>query len=214
MEREQENKINDNGAYVRKETIKQTPKDGFVSDTIMEPVNPNAYGKYHKGNRTTVSYSTNDPRITRPFVYGMCSLFFIIGIILLLCKMWIMSICFIAMSLFVFNKSKKDIDAVAEELKKQGQDVTIDSKEEAKQILNGVTEDFKNGFDEAKKATFTKEAFKNFLKLSIPIYSVIAVIVSLLITIFINIFLGIILMILFILIGLGYYYIISKICKY
>ncbi len=124
-----------------------------------------------------------------------------------------MSICFIAMSLFVFNKSKKDIGAVAEELKKQGQDVTIDSKEEAKQIMNGVTEDFKNGFDEAKKATFTKEAFKNFLKLSIPIYSVIAVIVSLLITIFINIFLGIILMILFILIGLGYY-IISKICKY
>ena len=26
MEREQENKIKDNGAYVRKETIKQTPK--------------------------------------------------------------------------------------------------------------------------------------------------------------------------------------------
>ena len=80
--------------------------------------------------------------------------------------------------------------------------------------MNEVAEDFKNGFDEAKKATFTKEAFKNFLKLSIPIYSVIAVIVSLLITIFINIFLGTILMILFILIGLGYYYIISKICKY
>ena len=68
-----------------------------MSDTIMEPVNPNAYGKYHKGNRTIVSYSANDPRITRPFVYGMCGLFFIIGIILLLCKMWIMSICFITM---------------------------------------------------------------------------------------------------------------------
>ena len=129
MERKQENK---NGSYIKKETIKQTPEDGFVPDSIMEPTNPDTIGKYHKGYRTTVTYTTNDPRITRPFIYGICSLFFAIGIILLLCRVWIMAIPFIAMSTFGFYKSKKDIDAIADELKKKGQDVTIDSKEELK----------------------------------------------------------------------------------
>ena len=214
MEKSQENKIKDNGTYIRKETIKQTPKDGFVPDSIMEPTNMNAYGKYHKGTRTTITYTTNDPRITRHFAYGVCSLFLIIGIISLLFRSWFFGIIFTSISIFSFYKSKKDIDTVAKELEKQGQNVTIDSKEETKQIVNEVTDNFKTGFEEAKKETFTKEAFKSFLKLTIPIYCIIAIIVPLLISIFVNIFLGIILFALCIIIGLFYYYFISKICKY
>ena len=39
------------------------------------------YGKYYIGYGKTVSFTTNDPRITRPFLYGVCGLFFAIGVI-------------------------------------------------------------------------------------------------------------------------------------
>lgn len=122
MEREQETKINDNGSYIKKETIKKTPEDGFVPERVMKPTNQFTYRKYHKGYGKTVSYTTNDPRITRPFAYGMCGLFLAIGIILLLFRIWFIAIMFIAVSLIGFNKSKKDINAIADELKKKDQD--------------------------------------------------------------------------------------------
>lgn len=95
----------------------QKSEDGFVSDTIMEPANPDAYRTYHKGTRTNVSYIIDDPRITRPFLYGICGLFFIVGMVLLLCKDWIMSILFIGVSLFGIIRGNKDIDEHAKELK-------------------------------------------------------------------------------------------------
>lgn len=129
MERKQETKIKDNGSYIEKEIITQTPEDGFVPNSIMEPARPDTYSdkRYYKGYRKTVSYTTNDPRITRPFIYGLCGLFLIIGIILLLSHSWVMATLFILIPLFGFYESKKDIDAIENELKKKEQDVTIDS---------------------------------------------------------------------------------------
>lgn len=214
MEREQENIINKNGSYIIKETIKQTPEDGFVPDRIMEPTNPDTYGKYHKGHKTTVTYTTNDPRITRLFAYGICGLFFAIGIILLLCRVWIIAIPFIAISSFVFYKSKKDIDAIAAELKKNGQDVTKDSKEKLKEIAGEVADSSNIGFDKAKKATFTKESYQWFLKATIPIYCIIVIFVTILFAIFVNVIFALILSAVLALFGVLYYKIIKKICRY
>lgn len=214
MERKEEIKINKNGSYTKKETIIQKPEDGFVPDSIMEPTNTDTIGKYHKGYRTTVTYITDDPRITRPAAYGMCGLFLGIGIILLLCRVWIMAVLFISISLFGFYKAKKDIDAKANELQKKGQDVTIDSKEELKEVAEEVANSINARFDVAKKTTFTKESYQWFLKATIPIYSVIVILVTLLIAIFINVIFALILLILLTLLGVLYYKMIKKICRY
>lgn len=121
-----------------KETIETTPEDGFVKDKEIRPVKMQHYGKgntqYHKGFAKTVSYTTNDPRITRPVAYGICGIFLAIGIIMLLIGNWFFGIIFTAIAIFGLVKSKKDIDKVAEELRSKGQDVTIDSIEEKEQL--------------------------------------------------------------------------------
>lgn len=121
MKREVETTINDNGSYTRKETITQTPADGWVSDTVMRPHARHNQGKVRKGYGKTVAYTTNDPRAARPFVYGMCGLCFMIGIALLCFHIWNIGIFFIVIPLIAFFGSKKRIDAVDEELKEKGQ---------------------------------------------------------------------------------------------
>lgn len=130
MKREVETIINDNGSYTEKVTITQTPDDGFVPDSVMRTNTRRTRGKYHMGYGKTVIYSTNDPRVTRPFAYGMCGLLIIIGIILLVLHVWIIGFPFIGMSVILFFSFKKQIDAVAEELEKKGQNIAADQREE------------------------------------------------------------------------------------
>jgi len=218
MKKNKEIKINDNGTTTTIETIETTPEDGFVHGSVIRPTKMQHYGKdntmYHKGYSKTFTYTTDDPRITRPVAYTLCGIFVAIGIIMLLFRSWFFGIIFTAMGIFALSKSKKDIDKKAEELKQKGYDVTIDSKEEAEQLKNEVVGTFKAGMDDAIKSTFTKERFNWFLKTSLPIYAFIVIVVSLLLGIFISIFLGVIIFIMLSLGGLVYYYIISKICKH
>ena len=41
MEKKKETAINNNGSYTIKEKITQSPEDGFIPDSIMEPTNLN-----------------------------------------------------------------------------------------------------------------------------------------------------------------------------
>jgi len=203
---------------VEVETIETTPEDGFVHGSVIRPVKMQHYGKdntlYHKGYSKTFTYTTNDPRITRPFIKIMCGLFFAIGLImLLLFKDIFFGIIFMAVSVFTYFKSKKDIDKIAEELKQQGKDVTIDSKEEAEQIKNEFVGTIKSGMNDAISSTFTKNNFKWFIKSSLPIYIIVTILVSGLLGIFVNIFLGLFVLIILVLGGLLYYYLISKLFK-
>ncbi len=122
MKREVEIKTNDNGSYTEKITITQTPEDGFVPDSVMRPNTRHTRGKFHKGYGKTIIYTTNDPRVTRPVAYGMCGLFLIIGIILLLFHVWLIGFPFIGMALIAFFGFKKQIDTIAEELEENRQD--------------------------------------------------------------------------------------------
>ena len=125
MKKETEQK--ENKIFKNIETIETTPNDGVVPEKVIRPVDMDTIGKYHKGYSTTKTFSTNDPRITRPFVYGTCSLIFILGIIMLLTGNLFFGIIFVVSGILVFNKAKKDIDKIGEELKAKGHDVTIDS---------------------------------------------------------------------------------------
>lgn len=203
---------------VEVETIETTPEDGFVHDSVIRPTKIQHYGKdntmYHKGYSKTFTYTTNDPRITRPFVYGMCALFFGIGLLTLLLGLWYFAIPFMGISIFTFIKSKKDIDKIAEELKKQGKDVTIDSKEEAEQIKNEFVGTIKDGMNDVISSTFTKNNFKWFIKASLPIYAIVVILVSLLLGIFVNLFLGLFIFGLLTIGGFLYFFILSKIFKH
>ena len=201
------------------EIIETTPKDGFVSDKEIRPVKMQHYGyrniQYHKGYSKTVVFTTNDPRITRPLIKIMCGIFFGIGLItLLLFRDIFFGLIFIVSSVFTYFKTKKDIDKIANELKSQDKDVTIDSVEEQEQIKKEVVELFKDNLKDVKSNIFTKDKFNLFVKTSLIIYSVVVIIIVILISIFINVFLGLFLLIILSLGGLLYYYLISKLFKH
>lgn len=200
-----------------KETIETTPADGFVKDKEIRPAKMQHYGEgntqYHKGLAKTVSYTTNDPKITRPVAYGICGIFLAIGIIMLLIGNCFFGIIFTAVATFGLVKSKKDIDRVAEELRSKGQDVTIDSAEEKEQLKNEINEISKNSINDITTSTFNKANYKLFAKSTIPIYCIISAIIVVLISIFVNILLGLFLLVILGLCGLLYYYLISKLFK-
>lgn len=125
-------KRNENGSFTSITQKEKTPEDGFVYEnkehiatSSRETSNP-PRSVWHKGYAKKITYTTNDPKITRPFTYAMCGLFLVIGIILLLSHSWFFGIVFIAGALFNFFDSKKDIDAIEKDLKKQKND--MDSK--------------------------------------------------------------------------------------
>jgi len=205
-----QNERNSNGNF---KTIETTPNDGFVPEKVIHPANTNAKGNYHKGYTKTIVYSTNNPKITRPFAYGIFGLFFVIGLFTLLIGLWYFTIPFIGISIFGFIKSKKDIDKIAEKLKNKGHDVTIDSDEEKEQLKKEIAETFKDKFKESTSTIFTKDRYNWFIKISITIYCITAAIIVLLICFFINILLGLFLLIISTLVGFLYYYLISKLFK-
>lgn len=214
MENKKETEQKENKIFKNIETIETTPNDGVVPEKVIRPVDMDTIGKYHKGYSTTKSFSTNDPRITRPFVYGTCSLIFILGIIMLLTGNLFFGIIFVVSGILVFNKAKKDIDKISDELKSKGQDVTIDSVEEKEQLKTEFVDGLKENLKETTKQTFTKDKFRWFVKTTIPIYCVITIIITLLLGLLINIFLGIFVFIILAIGGLLYYFILSKICKH
>ncbi len=133
MEVKEEKRINPNGSYTVKTVKTKTSQDGFVPETQMYENKMGHYGKYHKGYMKVTSYRTNDPKVTRPFVYGMCILFIVIGAFILLGGVVMgmlvslpimlvsifLSFSFIGMGVFALVKAKKDIDRVEAEIRMQ-----------------------------------------------------------------------------------------------
>lgn len=116
--------------------------------------------------------------------------------------------------MFGLFKSKKEIDLIEKELKNQDCDINKNSPKENKKVRKEFVEAVKRDFDKAKADTFTKDIYKGFVKLTIPLYGIISAIVFLLITIFVNIFLGLFVLVICIIVGLLFYYFVAKICKY
>lgn len=120
MKKEIINEKNENGLYSKTTIAEKTPEDGFVYEdsehiaTSWSETNNPPRSVWHKGYAKKFSYTTNDPRITRPFAYTICGIFLLIGIIGLLFHSWFFSIVFTAVALFAFFDSKKDIDAIEE----------------------------------------------------------------------------------------------------
>lgn len=213
-----ETRISDGEIKATIETIETVPEDGFVSDEELSPVKMQHYSKgntqLHMGYSKTIVVTTDDPRITRPFVRIICGLFFAIGLVMLLLGGFFFGAVFVVVSVFTYIKSNKEIDKVAERLEKEGRDVTIDSPEEREQLKQEVTSFVTDSVKDVASGTFTKEHFKWFAKATIPVYCIISALIVVFIGVFVNIFLGLFLLIILGLFGWLYYFILSKICKH
>ncbi|MBQ1281176.1 MAG: hypothetical protein IIY16_02900 [Oscillospiraceae bacterium] len=113
---------NDNGSTTVKTVREKTAEDGFVPLTDMYENKLRHRGEYHKGYMKTTSYTTNDPRITRPFTYGICGIFVLLGILMFLFGGGIlrfMAVIFLVMGIYAFISCKRKIDKVEKELKEK-----------------------------------------------------------------------------------------------
>ncbi len=212
MEKKTDYKINENGSFCKEETIRTTLEDGLVPEREIKPaaLSGETRGKYHVGYSTTKTYSTNDPRITWPFVAVFCGIFLLIGIITLLLHLWFFAAAFIGIAIFGFVKANKDIDAIADKLKKQGKDVTIDSKEELNEVVTDVTDKMKTSFQEVGQETFTQAHMKHFTKKTLPIYCFFTLVVSAALGAAVHVALGILVFLVLAVGGALYYFLILK----
>lgn len=212
MEKETTRKTSDEGIFYQEETIRTTPEDGIVSDRDIRPAAMPAEtrGKARVGYSTTKSFSTNDPKVTRTFVYIFCAVFLIIGIVAFALGQKVFGILFAAAAVFIFVKENKRIDEIAKDLEAKGADTTIDSPEELKEVVSGVSHEMKEKFTESAQETFTDDNFKRFTRLTLPIYAVITVAVSLALGFVVRMSMGIFIFFLLTFFGILYYCVFLK----
>lgn len=215
MEKETTRTEEQTGLFQEQETIRTTPEDGFVPDKVTRPasMSDETRGKTHVGYQSSRSGSTNDPRVTRPVLYIFCGIFLLIALITLLNGLWGFSILFAAAAVFAFIKENKRIDGIAQQLAEKGQDVTIDSPEELKEVMTGVTDEMKTSFQKSAEETFTASNFRHFTKLTLPIFCVLGVVVSLALGFAVGKAMGIFVFVLFTAIGVFYYCVLLKIIE-
>lgn len=159
----QEKKETIGGVEFDTQTRVQTPEDGLLPESVLRPSRiRDGKARWHKGYGWSKTYTTSDPRITRPFVYGICGLFMLIGLGLLVFDQWLMGLFFIGFTGFVFFKTKKDIDAIAEE---QGMaDVAPEEYRQAyREFGKAVARDFQEEVPKVIHKKSVGQMFRKFL---------------------------------------------------
>lgn len=209
MEIKEETKIKKDGTYQTTKSVHITKEDGLIKESDINDVSLNHFGEYHIGTDNRVITTTNDPRIIKPIVYGICTILFVSGLIIMLTCSVFFGILFILFTAFATFHFRRDINKQEKELLKNP---NYNPKD--KMVVKNFQQEIKTDFQNSAKQTFTKKAFKKLLKLAIPI-CIFVLIISTFITYFIGGFL--IAMIVFgivFLVELIYLFILSKICKY
>ncbi len=132
-----------------------TPDDGFVNERKLGHIGHFGESNYIKGHAKSVSFSTDDPRVTKPFLYIMITIFIVIGLILLFTDAWFIGIAFLVMTFLTYRSNIKSIREKEIEYANKGRDTTIDSLNEAKEIFSELNEEIKDSFRES--AEYIKE---------------------------------------------------------
>lgn len=132
-----------------------TPDDGFVNERKLGHIGHFGESNYIKGHAKSVSFSTDDPRVTKPFLYIMITIFIVIGLILLFTDAWFIGIAFLVITFLTYRSNIKSIREKEIEYANKGRDTTIDSLNEAKEIFSELNEEIKDSFRES--AEYIKE---------------------------------------------------------
>lgn len=126
-----------------------TPDDGFVDERKLGHIDSFGESNYIKGHAKVVSFSTDDPRVTKPVLYILLTIFIIICLVLLFTDVWFIGIAFLIMSFLTFRSNIKSIKEKEIEYANKGKDTTIDSLTEAKEIVSELNEEIKDSFKES-----------------------------------------------------------------
>ena len=81
MEIKREEKINENGSHTVKTVTKVTNDDGWVDADEVFKNNHEPKNKLFKGKAVSFNFETDDPKVTRPFVRIISSVFIVISLI-------------------------------------------------------------------------------------------------------------------------------------
>ena len=84
MEIKREEKINENGSHTVKTVTKVTNDDGWVDADEVFKNNHGPKNKLFKGKAISFNFETDDPKVTRPFVRIISSVFIVISLILII----------------------------------------------------------------------------------------------------------------------------------
>ena len=84
-------------------------------------------------------------------MYGISGFFILIGVLMLLFKIYIFAIIFIPFSICGFIVAKKQINEKAKEYEKKGKDSTINSIDELKDVSKEMTSVIKDGLKESSE---------------------------------------------------------------
>ena len=76
-------KTDNNKIQFTKTSTTITPDDGFVNERKLGHIRHFGESNYIKGHARSVSFSTDDPRVTKPVLYITITIFIVIGLILL-----------------------------------------------------------------------------------------------------------------------------------
>jgi hypothetical protein len=142
-------KTDNNKIQFTKTSTTITPDDGFVNERKLGHIGHFGESNYIKGHARSVSFSTDDPRVTKPVLYIMITIFIVIGLILLFTDAWFIGIVCLVMTFLTYRSNRQSIREKEIEYAKKGKDTTIDSLNEAKEILSELNEEIKGSFRES-----------------------------------------------------------------
>lgn len=107
--------------YYKFEEKEITPEDGIVDKSEVYP-GISDEKVFFCGYGKNLSFESNDPRLALPLIDSICSIFFIVGILIIsvsiILKVYpiaIFGLIFVAFSTYAFVKSRSDIRNIAEE---------------------------------------------------------------------------------------------------
>ena len=142
-------KTDNNKIQFTKTSTTITPDDGFVNERKLGHIRHFGESNYIKGHARSVSFSTDDPRVTKPVLYITITIFIVIGSILLFTDAWFIGIVCLVMTFLTYRSNRQSIREKEIEYAKKGKDTTIDSLNEAKEILSELNEEIKGSFRES-----------------------------------------------------------------
>ena len=142
-------KTDNNKIQFTKTSTTITPDDGFVNERKLGHIGHFGESNYIKGHARSVSFSTDDPRVTKPVLYIMITIFIVIALILLFTDACVIGIVCLVMTFLTYRSNRQSIREKEIEYAKKGKDTTIDSLNEAKEILSELNEEIKGSFRES-----------------------------------------------------------------
>ena len=108
--------------YYKVTETEVSPEDGFVDKKEIFPNYSDAENELFYGYGKNTSFETNDPRLALPFLAAVCSIFFIVGLLIIIGSILagfypiaVFGLIFIGFSSYAYIEASKDVRKIAQD---------------------------------------------------------------------------------------------------